>query len=195
MSSKSKVHFWKTRNVLKSHHQLHLIGIDSAMAMDSGVKDVDFFEANWNNNDLDNPTLSQICEIWSHENLAFKGELSLNYNEDGYGDFGVGMDTGQTRNATWRRIYAFDDTGNRKPETSCVLSGEFKHKKHHEMGRYVFKISRENRAKHIPALHVMNSQTMAYWLDRILFEMRRMIGQYRHENRYILFYVAFTRVC
>lgn len=128
MSSKSKVHFWKTRNVLKSHHQLHLIGIDSAMAMDSEVKDVDFFEANWNNNNLDNPTLSQICEIWSHENLAFKGELSLNYNEDGYGDFGVGMDTGQTRNATWRRIYAFDDTGNRKPETSCVLSGEFKHK-------------------------------------------------------------------
>lgn len=51
-------------------------------------------EANWDN-DIDDVT--QICETLENEHLAFEGmcDLSLNINEDGYGDFGVGMDTGQ----------------------------------------------------------------------------------------------------
>lgn len=58
--------------------------------------DVDFLEANWDN-DIDDLTLSQICETLENENLAFEGmcDLSLNSNEDGHGNFGVGMDTGQ----------------------------------------------------------------------------------------------------
>lgn len=36
---------------------------------------------------------------------------------------------------------------------------------------------RENRAEHIPALHVIVFQTMAYRLERFLLEMRKMTGQ------------------
>lgn len=36
---------------------------------------------------------------------------------------------------------------------------------------------RENRAEHIPALHVIVFQTMAYRLERFLLEMRKITGQ------------------
>lgn len=64
--------------------------------------------------DIDDLTLSQICESLGNENLAFEAlcDLSLNLNEDGYVYFGVhvGMGNGRElvfkRNAAWRNIYS-----------------------------------------------------------------------------------------
>lgn len=64
--------------------------------------DVDFLEANWDT-DIDDLTLSQIYESLKKKNSALEGmcDLSSNLNEDGYGNVGVGTDTGrQTRDAT-----------------------------------------------------------------------------------------------
>lgn len=53
--------------------------------------DVDFLEANWDN-DIDDVTLSQICEALENADLAFEG--MFDFSLDGYGNFSVGMDIG-----------------------------------------------------------------------------------------------------
>lgn len=44
--------------------------------MESVLIDVDFLEANWDN-DFDDVTLSQMCETLENENLAFEGMCAL----------------------------------------------------------------------------------------------------------------------
>lgn len=48
----------QAQNVLKLHHKVNFIGTNSAMVMDSEIRNVSFIEAHWNNNDIDDLTLS-----------------------------------------------------------------------------------------------------------------------------------------
>lgn len=48
----------QTRNVLKLHHKVHFIGTNSAMVMNSEIRNVGFIEAHLNSNDIDDFTLS-----------------------------------------------------------------------------------------------------------------------------------------
>lgn len=56
---------------------------------------LDFFKAIWDN-DINDRTLSQICENLAKEKYCiWLCDFSLNLNEDGRGDINVSMDTGQ----------------------------------------------------------------------------------------------------
>lgn len=48
----------QAQNVLKLHHKVHFIGTNSTMVMNSEIRNVGFIEAHWNNNDIDDLTLS-----------------------------------------------------------------------------------------------------------------------------------------
>jgi hypothetical protein len=63
----------------------HFDGDAMAGQKDVDLIDIDFLDA-WNN-DIDNFTLSQICETLENENLAFKGicDLSLSLKEEDLG--------------------------------------------------------------------------------------------------------------
>ena len=174
--------------------------------------DADFSALDFLNDEVDDITLSQICEEIENVHQVFEGLENLNVGEDlktgaavddssmdfDIGDIGdffnlmeseCGVKSKGKENTTRRFGPVVSDEDLR----NIIEDQENRNTKYNtKWALNVFEKWREQRDGGVSELHLMDAATMNYWLERFIVEARKKDGsEYPPPNRFTLFYADF----
>ena len=159
------------------------------LGMDLG--DFDFLETSdteFLTDEIDDATLSQVCEAMENEDRAFEGlsQLSLSQLLD---DYDVKCEPMEVKTETTEP----KDNRFGKPVTDDDLSDLIKNQENAntrnntKWAANLFDKWRNQRSEEIPELHEMTKQQMSYWLERFIVEARKQDGsEYPPKSLYLI---------